>query len=65
LKSSDSRGVKDWVNGASKCRTQQAGYSSAPALTNESIPDQAWRAHEEAVKSQPHGNVYKRLSFHS
>jgi hypothetical protein len=32
-KSSESTGVRDWVNGASKCRLLEAGYSSAAVLT--------------------------------
>ena len=37
LKSSDSIGVKDWVNGASKSRAHKAAYSSAAAVTNEPV----------------------------
>ena len=43
LKSSESRGVRDWVNGASKCRLLEAGYSSAVVMTNESTSGQAVR----------------------
>jgi len=37
LKSSDSIGVNDCGNGASKCRAKKAGYSSAATVTNKSI----------------------------
>jgi hypothetical protein len=36
VKSSESRGAKDWFNVASKSWTQKAGYRSAARLTNES-----------------------------
>jgi len=32
--------VRDWVNGASKCRLLEAGYSSAVVMTNESTSGQ-------------------------
>ena len=38
FKSSEPRGVSDWVNGASKCRILEAGYSSATAVTNNIAP---------------------------
>src|ERR1700740_440618 len=38
FKRSEARGVRDWANGASKCRILEAGYSSAAVVTNNIAP---------------------------